>query len=55
MMPLDLSEENVTWVTLKLSGSTGALREEYIELNNWLLQILCTLGDLQIVVAELSD
>ena len=34
---LGFSEDNVTWVSSKLSGSVGELGAEAIELRNWLL------------------
>ena len=39
-VPLDLSEEDFTWVASKLSGTAGVLGSEVIELRNW---ILCSL------------
>ena len=33
-VPLDLSDNNVTWVSSKLSGAAGALGAEAIELRN---------------------
>ena len=33
-VPLDLSEDDVTWVVSKLPGAAGALRSEAIELMN---------------------
>ena len=34
---LDFLEDDVTWVTSKLSGAVEALGAEEIELRNWLL------------------
>ena len=34
MVPLDFTEDDVTWVASKLSGSAGALGAEAIELRN---------------------
>ena len=41
-VPLDFTEDNVTWVTLKLSGAAGALGAEAMELRNWLLCFGCS-------------
>ena len=40
-LPLDFTENNVTWVASKISGAAGALRAEAIELRNWLLCFGC--------------
>ena len=34
---LDFTEDEITWVASKLSGSAGALGGEAMELRNWLL------------------
>ena len=36
MVPLDLSENDVTWVASKLSGAAEALGAEAVDLINWL-------------------
>ena len=36
-VPLNFTEDDVTWVASKLSGAAGTLRVEAIELRNWLL------------------
>ena len=41
MVPLNFTEDDVTWVASKLSGAAGALRAEAIELQNWLLCFRC--------------
>ena len=41
MVPLDFTEDDVTWVASKLSSATGALGAEAIELRNWLLCFGC--------------
>ena len=43
MVPLDFTEDDVTWVASKLSGDVGALGAEAIELCNWLLRFGCAL------------
>ena len=55
MVPLDFSEENVTWVVSKLSGASGALGAESIELRNWLLCFGCASEEFRVAVAGLSD
>ena len=37
-VPLDFTENDVTWVASKLSGAAGALGAEAMELRNWLLR-----------------
>ena len=54
-VPLDFKEDDVTWVSSKLSGAAGALGAEAIELRNWLLCFRCALEDLRVVVASLAD
>ena len=52
---LDFSEDDVTWVSSKLSGAAGALGAEVIELRNWLLRFGCAPEDFRVVVANLAD
>ena len=40
-VPLDFTEDDVTWVASKLSGAAGALGAEAMELRNWLLRFGC--------------
>ena len=54
MMPLDLSEDNITWVASKLSGAAGALGAEVIELRNWLLRFGCASEEFRFVVADMA-
>ena len=35
-VPLDLTEDYITWVASKLSGAAGVLGAEAMELRNWL-------------------
>ena len=42
-------------VASKLSGATGALGAEAIELRNWLLRFVCESEELRVVVARLAD
>ena len=53
--PLDSTEDDITWVTSKLSGAAGALGVEAMELRNWLLCFGCAPEELRVVVASLAD
>ena len=53
-VPLDFTEDDVTWVASKLSGAAGALRAEEMELRNWILCFGCTSEALRVVVASLA-
>ena len=52
---LDFTEDDVTWVALKLSGAQGVLGAEAIELRNWLLRFRCVLEELRVFVSRLAD
>ena len=54
-VPLDFTEDDLTWVASKLSGAAGALGAEAIELCNWLLRFGCASDELGVVVASLAD
>ena len=54
-VPLDFTEYDITWVSSKLSGATGALGAEAIELINWLLRSGCVSEELRVVVDTLAD
>ena len=54
-VPLDFTEDDITWVPSKLSGAAGALGAEAMELRNWLLRFGCTSEELRIVVENLAD
>ena len=54
-MPLDFSEENITWVASILSGASGALGAEAFELRNCLLHFGCTSEEFRVVVANLVE
>ena len=54
-VPLDFTEDDVTWVASNISGAAGALGSEAIELINWIIFIVCTLEELRFVVAKLAD
>ena len=52
---IDLSKYDITWVTSKLSGASGALGSEAIQLRNWILCFGCALEEFRVVVANLAD
>ena len=54
-MPLEFSEDNVTWVAYNFTGAAGALGSESIKLRNWLLHFGCASEEFRAVVADLSD
>ena len=54
-VPLNFTEDAVTWVASKLSGVAGALGAEAIELINWLLCFGCASEELRVVVLRLAD
>ena len=54
-VPLDFTEDDITWVASKISGAAAALGAEAIELINWLLSLGCASEELQVVVARLAD
>ena len=55
MMPLDFSEDDVTWVAYNISGAAGALGAEAIELRNWLLCSGCESEEFRVVISDLDD
>ena len=54
-VPLEFTEDDVTWVASKLSGAAGALGAEASKMGNWLLCFGCASEDLRVVVAILAD
>ena len=52
---LNFTEDDVTWVTSKLSGAAGALGAEVIEPRNWLLHFGCASEELMFVVSRIAD
>ena len=54
-VPLDFTEDDVTWVASKLSSAAGALGSEAMELRNCLLCFGCASEELRVVVARLAD
>ena len=55
MVPLDLSKNNITWVTSKISSAAGALGAEAIELINWLLHFGRASEKFIVIFADLTD
>ena len=55
MVPLDFTEDYVTWVASKLFGAAGALGAEAMELRNWLLCFGCASEESRVVVARLAE
>ena len=53
-VPLDFTEDDVTWVASKLSSAAGALGEEAFEMRNWLLCFVFSSEELRVLVASLS-
>ena len=54
-VPLEFTEDDVTWVTSNISVAAGALEAEVIELRNWLLCFGYALEDLRVAVTILDD
>ena len=54
-MPLDLLEEDVTWVESKLSDADGALGAEESGLGNWLLHFGCASEEFRVVFADMDN
>ena len=53
--PLDLTEDDVTWIASNLSGAAGALGVEAIEMRSWLLRFGCASEELRVVIARLAE
>ena len=53
-VPLDFTEDDVTWVTSKLSGAAYALGAEAMELRNWLFRFGFASEELRVVIASLA-
>ena len=54
-IPLDFMENDVMWVSSKLSGAAGTLGSEAMELRNWILCFGCASEELRVVVVNLAD
>ena len=54
-VPLNFTEDDVTWVAPKISDAAGALGAEAIETINWLLHFGCVSEELRVVVDRLAD
>ena len=55
MVPLNFTEDDVTWFASKLYGAAGALGAEAMDLRNWLLRFGCASEEFRFVVASLAD
>ena len=54
-VPLDLSEDEVTWVAYKISSTARVLGAEAIELSNWILRFGYALKEFRVVFANMAD
>ena len=54
-VPLDFTDDDVTWVASKLSSAAGALGAEAMELCNWLPRFGCASEELRVAIASLTD
>ena len=54
-VPLDFSEDGITWVVSKFSGSDGTLGAEAINLMKWILCFGCASKDFKVVVVNMTD
>ena len=54
-IPLDFTEDEVTWVASKLSSAAGALGAEAMDLRNRLPRFGCASEEFIVVVASLAD
>ena len=54
-VPLDFTEDDVTWVASNLSDAVGVLGAKVIELSNWLLCFGCESEEIRAIVARMSD
>ena len=55
MVPLDFTEDDVTWVASKLSVAAGALGTGTIEMKYWLIRFGCVPEELGVIVTKLAD
>ena len=54
-VPLNFTEDDVTWVSSKVSDAACAMRVEAIEMRNWLLHFGCLSEEFRFVVPRLAD
>ena len=54
-VPLNFTEDDVTWVASNLSGAAGTLGAEAVELRNCIICIRCASEELRAVVFKLDD
>ena len=53
-VPLDFTEDDITWVASKISGTAGALGEVAVEIRNWFLCFGFASEELIVVVARVA-
>ena len=44
-----------TWVASNISGSSGDIEDEAVEMRNWIVHFRCTSKELRAVVANLAE
>ena len=54
-LPLDFTEDDVTWVVSKLCVFAGTPGEEEIEIRNWLISFGCASEELRVNSAKLDN
>ena len=54
-VPLDFAEDDVTWVSSNISGTTGALAEKAIDLRDFIICFEYVLEELRVVFVRLAD
>ena len=54
-VPLNFIEDDVMWVSSNLSGTSGTLGVETIELINWIIQFGCASEQLKVYVTKMAD
>ena len=55
MVPLDFTEDDVTWVALNIYGAVGALGVEANEMRNWLICFGFASEKLRVVVSRMDE
>ena len=54
-VPLEFSENDIVWVLSNLTGATGDLGAEAIELCNCLIRFGCISEELKVIITKLSN
>ena len=54
-VPLGFTEDDETWVALKLYVDAGLLRSDMIDLSNWIIYLGCASEELRIIIVNLDD